>query len=459
MPGDFGERALPLPKEAPLPLGQIILKACQAEKEARYQSASQMYEELEQWTRGQAMRQEDPIQEQQKRQEQQEDPRGEETVIGFGSVNRRQPHEEKREEKAPEPVRGEDFHISQYVDAQTAKKGGTVRVTGPNGKPLHVTIPAGWQEGQKLRLKGLGKVGKFGGPAGDLYVEVKILKNSRTRKGRKYIGAMFAILLFYEFVMLMTGMDGYFLINVRNYFTYSFIWEVGMADALYSLISGLGIIPAVVLCGLYLVKGRGKEQLLSAAVAVAGIVFFYINMMDAYIMYMMDADGVTTARTSKIVLLLIGILVIIWICYTDSYLQSRMEREKPFGRKIKRQHVLGAGIGWCVLSLLLVFWNVMSLSNAGALFPEETGEAVLGFFLTLLMLGIMLVSLVKRTDRFDRILRVCCWAQCECMIVILYMQTGYRHAQISGVTLGVAVLYAAALEFFLWYLPEEKKAQ
>ena len=68
--------ALPLPKEAPLPLGQIILKACQAEKEARYQSASQMYEELEQWTRGQAMRQEDPIQEQQKRQEQQEDPRG-----------------------------------------------------------------------------------------------------------------------------------------------------------------------------------------------------------------------------------------------------------------------------------------------------------------------------------------------------------------------------------------------
>lgn len=101
----------------------------------------------------------------------------------------------------------------------------------------------------------------------------------------------------------------------------------------------------------------------------------------------------------------------------------------------------------------------MSLSNAGALFPEETGEAVLGFFLTLLMLGIMLVSLVKRTDRFDRILRVCCWVQCECMIVILYMQTGYRHAQISGVTLGVAVLYAAALEFFLWYLPEEKKAQ
>ena len=451
--------ALPLPKEAPLPLGQIILKACQAEKEARYQSASQMYEELEQWTRGQAMRQEDPIQEQQKRQEQQEDPRGEETIIGFGSVNRRQPHEEKREEKAPEPVRGEDFHISQYVDAQTAKKGGTVRVTGSNGKPLHVTIPAGWQEGQKLRLKGLGKAGKFGGPAGDLYVEVKILKNSGTRKGRKYIGAMFAILLFYEFVMLMTGMDGYFLINVRNYFTYFFIWEVGMADALYSLISGLGIIPAVVLCGLYLVKGRGKEQLLSAAVAVAGIVFFYINMMDAYIMYMMDADGVTTARTSKIVLLLIGILVIIWICYTDSYLQSRMEREKPFGRKIKRQHVLGAGIGWCVLSLLLVFWNAMSLSNAGALFPEETGEAVLGFFLTLLMLGIMLVSLVKRTDRFDRILRVCCWAQCECMIVILYMQTGYRHAQISGVTLGVAVLYAAALEFFLWYLPEEKKAQ
>ena len=43
---------LPLPAEAPEALGRIVLKACEADKEKRYQSASQMYADLDCWMRG-----------------------------------------------------------------------------------------------------------------------------------------------------------------------------------------------------------------------------------------------------------------------------------------------------------------------------------------------------------------------------------------------------------------------
>lgn len=47
---------------------------------------------------------------------------------------------------------------------------GTVRVE----KSLSVTIPAGVETGNRLRLSGEGESGKHGGPAGDLYVEMRV---------------------------------------------------------------------------------------------------------------------------------------------------------------------------------------------------------------------------------------------------------------------------------------------
>ncbi|HRK56133.1 MAG TPA: molecular chaperone DnaJ [Burkholderiaceae bacterium] len=41
-------------------------------------------------------------------------------------------------------------------------------------KTLEVTIPAGIDEGQRIRLSGKGEPGMNGGPAGDLYVEIRI---------------------------------------------------------------------------------------------------------------------------------------------------------------------------------------------------------------------------------------------------------------------------------------------
>ncbi len=41
-------------------------------------------------------------------------------------------------------------------------------------KKFNITIPAGIKDGQSLRLAGQGEAGRFGGPAGDLRIEIKI---------------------------------------------------------------------------------------------------------------------------------------------------------------------------------------------------------------------------------------------------------------------------------------------
>lgn len=43
-----------------------------------------------------------------------------------------------------------------------------------NGKQLRITIPAGVEDGQTLRLRGQGGPGQGGGPAGDLYISFRV---------------------------------------------------------------------------------------------------------------------------------------------------------------------------------------------------------------------------------------------------------------------------------------------
>ncbi len=62
---------------------------------------------------------------------------------------------------------------------------GTVRETSR----VDVKIPKGIQDGQKLRLEGLGETGAGGGPAGDLLLEVHVASHpSFDRKGRDIYG-------------------------------------------------------------------------------------------------------------------------------------------------------------------------------------------------------------------------------------------------------------------------------
>lgn len=94
------------------------------------------------------------------------------------------------------PAKGEDRHGSITIDFMESVKGGketlTFNVTEPNEQGQYVTrpmtlevrIPAGIREGQKIRIPGKGEPGVFGGPAGDLYLDVKVKPDKTfTREG------------------------------------------------------------------------------------------------------------------------------------------------------------------------------------------------------------------------------------------------------------------------------------
>jgi DnaJ-class molecular chaperone len=77
-----------------------------------------------------------------------------------------------------------DAHYSIEVDFLEAANGAKKRVTMPDGKSLDIIIPAGIDEGQKLRLKGQGSKG-INSKTGDAYVEIHIRPHRYfSRKGK-----------------------------------------------------------------------------------------------------------------------------------------------------------------------------------------------------------------------------------------------------------------------------------
>jgi DnaJ-class molecular chaperone len=71
-------------------------------------------------------------------------------------------------------IRGGDAYYQLHVDFLDAVKGGKKRITLPDGSSLDLSIPAGVEQGQVLRLKGKGMPGYGGGPPGDALVEVSV---------------------------------------------------------------------------------------------------------------------------------------------------------------------------------------------------------------------------------------------------------------------------------------------
>jgi DnaJ-class molecular chaperone len=80
----------------------------------------------------------------------------------------------RRQAQAARRAPGEDLHYRLAIDFLDAVNGATKRLTLPDGGSLDVTIPAGIEEGQTLRLRGKGAPSRGEGEAGDALVEIAV---------------------------------------------------------------------------------------------------------------------------------------------------------------------------------------------------------------------------------------------------------------------------------------------
>ncbi|NRD24618.1 J domain-containing protein [Winogradskyella litoriviva] len=77
--------------------------------------------------------------------------------------------------------KGQDFNAQLQLnlnDVYTTHK----RTLTVNGKNIRITIPAGVENGQIIKIKGHGGKGVNGGPNGDLYIEFSIINNTQFKR-------------------------------------------------------------------------------------------------------------------------------------------------------------------------------------------------------------------------------------------------------------------------------------
>jgi len=77
--------------------------------------------------------------------------------------------------------RGEDYHAELKLNLTDVYKTHQ-QVLTVNGKNIRITIPAGVENGQKIKIKGFGGPGINGGPNGDLYITFQIINNTKFRR-------------------------------------------------------------------------------------------------------------------------------------------------------------------------------------------------------------------------------------------------------------------------------------
>jgi DnaJ-class molecular chaperone len=87
----------------------------------------------------------------------------------------------QRTSTRPQAARGEDVTASVAVTLEQLVKGEKARVDLPTGRTMEVAIPPGTRPGQTIRLKGQGRAGLMGGPAGDALVTVEFVPHPTFR--------------------------------------------------------------------------------------------------------------------------------------------------------------------------------------------------------------------------------------------------------------------------------------
>jgi DnaJ-class molecular chaperone len=87
----------------------------------------------------------------------------------------------------PQPMRGEDQEHTLHLPLSEALSGTTrtfeISTSAPGVSPerqkIEVTIPAGVRDGSRVRVAGKGGPGRNGGPAGDVYLRIKLRDHPR----------------------------------------------------------------------------------------------------------------------------------------------------------------------------------------------------------------------------------------------------------------------------------------
>jgi len=97
----------------------------------------------------------------------------------FGGMGGSRP----RQGRSPRQSRGANVQGTMEISLYEAYLG-TSRIFNVDGKKLRITTKPGAYDGQELRVKGKGSPGSGGGPAGDIFIKVKVTPDPNyTREG------------------------------------------------------------------------------------------------------------------------------------------------------------------------------------------------------------------------------------------------------------------------------------
>ena len=75
----------------------------------------------------------------------------------------------------PAAARGDDLSVTAAITLEQLARGDKARVDLPTGKTYEVSVPPGTKSGHVIRLKGMGRPGLMGGPAGDVLITVEFV--------------------------------------------------------------------------------------------------------------------------------------------------------------------------------------------------------------------------------------------------------------------------------------------
>ncbi|MHA2102595.1 MAG: DnaJ domain-containing protein [Candidatus Hodarchaeales archaeon] len=103
-----------------------------------------------------------------------------ESPFGFNFSNQ-DPYNTK--ENTPKPMKGEDVTLKVNIEEDIASIGMIKTISmkkGDKKEELKIKIPPNIKDGQKLRIPGKGKPGKYGGETGDLFLEIKLTESKPT---------------------------------------------------------------------------------------------------------------------------------------------------------------------------------------------------------------------------------------------------------------------------------------